>query len=243
MSELTEKTPSGAILYDPELIGQPTDQLFGAAGWDSATPVGGSLRSSGRGQTMYLQKDGREYVMRPYMRGGLIGHLIERAFVWRGAANTRSFVEWRLLAKMTAMQLPVPIPAAARYVKSGSFYRAELLTVCIPGIRSLTDRLLAAEGSAEFWNNIGTGIGNFHAAGVNHPDLNAYNLQVDNQDNLWLLDFDRGKFSSGGPWRQKNIARLHRSFLKVKGLDKNINFAKQNWEQFLDGYFSVSRSA
>lgn len=240
---MTEKTPGGAILYDPELFAQPTDLLFGAAGWDGATPVGGSLRSSGRGQTLYLQKDGREFVMRPYMRGGFIGHLIKRAFVWRGANKTRSFAEWRLLAKMIAMKLPVPVPAAARYVKSGPFYSAELLTVRIPGIRSLSDRLLAAEGSAEFWNGIGVGIGNFHAAGVNHPDLNAYNLQVDKQDNFWLLDFDRGKFSSSGPWRQQNIARLHRSFLKVKGLDKNINFEKQNWEQFLNGYFSVSRSA
>ena len=78
---------------------------------------------------------------------------------------------------------------------------------------------------------------------MNHADLNAYNLQVDGQDRLWLLDFDRGRLSSAGPWRQQNIARLHRSLLKVKSLDKRIHFSKSVWEQFLDGYFSVSRSA
>ena len=243
MIERVDKTPRGGILYDPEVIDPVSDRLFTPAGWDSASVVGGSLRSGGRGTTLYLSGPQGEFVLRQYLRGGMIGGFIRRVYLWTGEENTRAFREWRLLARMHALDLPVPRPAAARYQHSGPFYRAEIITVRIPGIRSLTDRLIDAPGNDDFWRSVGIGIGHFHAAGVDHPDLNAYNVQLDRNDRLWLLDFDRGRIATSGPWRQHNIARFHRSLLKIKGLDNNVNFTPQNWEQFLDGYFSVSRSA
>ena len=241
--ERVNKTPNGAILYDPEVVGEVSDHLFSPAAWRETSPVGGALRSGGRGTTWYLSGDRGQFVLRQYLRGGLIGGFVRRAFVWSGADNTRSFREWRLLAKMISLDLPVPRPAAARYVRSGPFYIAEIITVRIPNIRSLADRLLAAAGNAEFWRAIGVGIGHFHAAGVNHPDLNAYNVQLDPHDEFWLLDFDRGKFATSGPWRQHNVARFHRSLQKIKRLDPNVNFSSEDWAEFLEGYFSVSRSA
>ena len=101
----------------------------------------------------------------------------------------------------------------------------------IPGIRPIAERLLNEPGSVEFWNRAGEAIGQFHAAGVNHADLSAYNVQVDTDDKLWVLDFDRGRISSNGPWRQQNIARLHRSFMKVSSLDDRLNFSDEDWEQ------------
>lgn len=240
---MVEKTRSGAILYDPEILPTVSDKIFVAEGWAEVSPVGGALRSAGRGPTLYVSGDEGDFVLRQYLRGGRIGRVIKRAYAWTGADNTRSFLEWRLLAKMLTLDLPVPRPAAARYLRSGPFYSAELLTVCIPGIRSLADRLLAAPGSVEFWRSIGVGLGNFHAVGVDHPDLNAYNVQVDGQDRMWLLDFDRGRIASSGPWRQHNIARFHRSLVKIKGLDPKVSFSKNDWDQLLDGYFSVSRAA
>ena len=237
------KTPRGAILYDPEVIGEVSDHLFGPAAWRETSPVGGALRSGGRGAAWYLAGDGGQFVLRQYLRGGLISKVVRRAFVWSGADSTRSFREWRLLAKMVSLDLPVPRPAAARYVRSGPFYSAEIITVRIPAIRSLADRLLEAAGNAEFWRSIGVGIGHFHAAGVNHPDLNAYNVQLDQKDGFWLLDFDRGTFATSGPWRQHNIARFHRSLQKIKRLDAGVNFSDADWAEFLEGYFSVSRSA
>ncbi len=243
MSESLEKTRSGAILFDPEVLRSVSEQSFHADGWSSVTPVSGALRSAGRGTTLYVSNDENEFVLRQYRRGGLIGRLVDRAYVWTGSDNTRSFAEWRLLAKLVAMGLPVPRPAAARFARSGPFYSAELITLRIPGIRSLADRLLATPGNADFWGRIGAGIGQFHAAGVNHADLNAYNLQLDGRDEFWLLDFDRGQISSAGPWRQKNIARLHRSLKKIKKLEPKIHFHKADWERFLEGYFSESRLA
>jgi 3-deoxy-D-manno-octulosonic acid kinase len=83
----------------------------------------------------------------------------------------------------------------------------------------------------------------FHQAGVNHADLNAYNLQIGEDDRMFLLDFDRGKIMSAGQWKQKNIARLHRSLRKIKEADNSIHYTEADWNQLLEGYFSASRSA
>jgi len=48
---------------------------------------------------------------------------------------------------------------------------------------------------------------------------------------------------SHGQWKQKNIGRLHRSLRKIKQADNSIHYSEVNWNQFLDGYFSASRSA
>ena len=79
--------------------------------------------------------------------------------------------------------------------------------------------------------------------GVYHADLNAYNIQIDDSGKFFLLDFDRGEFREPGVWRQKNIARLHRSLQKIRRLDKRVNFGRVAWDELLEGYFSESRSA
>jgi 3-deoxy-D-manno-octulosonic acid kinase len=60
---------------------------------------------------------------------------------------------------------------------------------------------------------------------------------------MFLLDFDRGKIMSAGQWKQKNIARLHRSLRKIKEADNSIHYTEADWNQLLEGYFSASRSA
>ena len=78
---------------------------------------------------------------------------------------------------------------------------------------------------------------------MNHADLNAYNIQVDANDEITLLDFDRGSLLPPGAWQQKNLARLHRSLQKISRLDPRINYTQANWQQFLEGYFQASRSS
>ena len=133
-----------------------------------------------------------EFVLRHYIRGGLPGRLVRDSYFWLGERQTRSFAEWYLLSKMQSLGLPVPRPAAARYRRSGPFYTADLLTVRIPDIRSLAERLAREPGDEKFWQNLGIELHRFHAAGVNHADLNAYNLQIGDKDKVFLLDFDRG---------------------------------------------------
>ena len=243
MSDTVDKTGNGAIVYDTAIINQISDAAFHPGAWASATPVRGVLRSAGRGNTVIVSDGQHEFVLRHYVRGGLPGRILTDTYLWTGEGNTRSFAEWYLLAKLASRGLPVPRPAAARYCRSGLIYRADLLTVRVQGIRSLADRIAERPGDQDFWQGIGTGLHQFHEAGVYHADLNAYNIQVDQQDRLHLLDFDRGRILEPGVWRQKNIARLHRSLQKVKALDERLNFNRQNWNQLLEGYFSESRSA
>jgi 3-deoxy-D-manno-octulosonic acid kinase len=68
-------------------------------------------------------------------------------------------------------------------------------------------------------------------------------VQVDLGDHVHLLDFDKGRIRAPGVWRQKNMARLHRSLQKIKMLDERVYFSRQDWDLLLDGYFSASRSA
>ena len=243
MSDTVEKTRNGAIVYDTDIIDQISERAFSANGWPVVEPVKGVLRSAGRGNTVIVGDGEHEFVLRHYIRGGLPGRLIRDSYFWLGERRTRSFAEWHLLAKLTSMGLPVPRPAAARYCRSGPMYTADLLTLRLPGIRSLAERIVDRPGDEKFWQDLGAGLHRFHKAGVFHADLNAYNLQVGHDDKLILLDFDRGKIMPPGQWQQKNIGRLHRSLRKIKQVDQSIHYAAANWNQFLAGYFNASRSA
>jgi len=242
LSDTVKKTRNGAIVYDTEIINQISDAAFIPGSWSRASPVKGALRSAGRGNTMIVGQGEQEFVLRHYIRGGLPGRVVRDSYVWLGERQTRAFAEWYLLAKIVKLGLPVPRPAAARSSRAGLIYRADLLTVRIPGIQSLADRISAAPGGPPFWVGLGRGIRKFHDAGIFHADLNAYNVQVDQSDRLYLLDFDRGKILQAGVWQQKNLARLHRSLKKIKGLDKQLHFRPANWNELLEGYFSESRS-
>ena len=243
MTESRVKTRRGAILYDRSIMSEITPERFDPNGWLHAEPVQGALGSAGRGTTMFVGNVPRQFVLRHYVRGGLIGKLIRDIYLWTGENNTRPFAEWRMLAKMAESGLRVPRPAAARYRRVGPFYTADLITVRIPNVRSLSMCLGERGYDATFWQGLGAAIREFHAGGVYHADMNAHNLQIDDDGNVWMLDLDRGRLLAPGPWQQRTLARLHRSLQKIKTLEPNLHYAAENWEQFLEGYFDASRSA
>lgn len=243
MTESVEKTASGAILYDRSVISEVSEDQFAPSGWLHSEPVSGSLRSAGRGNTMYVGHVPRQFVLRHFVRGGLIGKLVRDSYVWTGEHNTRPFLEWRLLAKMADSGLRVPRPAAARYRRRGPLYTADIITVRIPGVQALSNFIALERRDSAFWFDLGRAIQEFHAAGVFHADMNAYNLQIDTEGRLWMLDFDRGRLLQPGLWQQKTLSRLHRSLQKVGTLDATVHFVRQDWEHLLEGYFDASRSA
>jgi 3-deoxy-D-manno-octulosonic acid kinase len=73
--------------------------------------------------------------------------------------------------------------------------------------------------------------------------MNAHNLQIDQDGDLWMLDFDRGELRKPGPWQQQTLRRLHRSLEKIRSRNPALYFSTADWEQFLEGYFSAARSA
>jgi 3-deoxy-D-manno-octulosonic acid kinase len=242
LTETVERTKNGAILYDKAIINQISDERFLAENWPHAEKLTGTLRSGGRGNTMFVGNVPRQFVLRHYVRGGLVGKLVRDTYVFSGEDLTRSFMEWRLLDKLAANNMNVPRPAAARFCRRGTFYTADLITVRIPDVVSLSQYIATAERDEGFWRGLGASIWKFHAAGVYHADLNAYNVQVDKDGDIWLLDFDKGSLRVAGAWQQETLSRLHRSLQKVLRLDPELHFSANNWEQFLAGYFEASKS-
>ncbi len=235
MDNTVEKTETGAILYDQAILNQISDAFFAPGTWLSATPVSGYLQSAGRGSTLILSDGQRHFVMRHYRRGGMAAHVSQDSYLWLGEDRTRSFREFRLLAALVRKSLPVPPPVAARYRRNGIFYSADIITALVPGIQPLAARILE-KADRDFWERIGAGIARFHREGVNHADLNAYNVQVDREDEILMLDFDRGRLMQEGSWQRGNLARLQRSLEKIKRLDPRSNFSADAWEALLAGY-------
>ena len=242
MTETVEKTATGAILYDKAIINQISEAHFQPRGWPHAEALTGPLRSAGRGNTMYVGNVPRQFVLRHYMRGGLLGKIVKDRFIFSGPDKTRSFLEWRMLDKLSSNNFNVPRPAAARYCQHGTFYTADIITVRIPEVVALSQYIAENNPGADFWQSVGAAIHEFHAAGAYHADMNAYNLQIDSTGTLWMLDFDKGSLRSRGTWQQETLGRLHRSLRKIVNLDPSLNFRAANWEQLLEGYFSASRS-
>jgi 3-deoxy-D-manno-octulosonic acid kinase len=243
LTETVENTATGAILYDKAIINQISQERFTPQGWLHAELLTGSLRSGGRGNTMFVGNVPRQFVLRHYMRGGLLGKIVRDTYVFSGADKTRSFMEWRLLDKLASNNMRVPRPAAARYIQRGTFYTADIITVRVPDIVPLSQYIADHDPDAAFWNSVGAAIYEFHKAGVYHADMNAYNLQIDVDGLLWMLDFDKGRLRAPGTWQQKTLSRLHRSLSKIVNLDPRLHFRAANWEQLLEGYFDASRSA
>ena len=243
MTETVEKTAHGAMLFDRQVIREMSEDRFTAAGWLHAEPVTAALRAAGRGNTLYVGNVPKQFVLRHYLRGGLAGRITRDRYLWAGEERTRPFLEWRLLAKMADRGLRVPRPAAARYVQKGPFYTADIITVRIPHVLPLSEHISKVALAADFWAGLGRSVQEFHAQGVFHADMNAYNLQVDKDGDLWMLDFDRGRLLPPGTWQQKTLSRLHRSLEKIVTLDPSLPFRQRNWDEFLEGYFDAARSA
>ena len=93
MTETVERTKNGAILYDKAIINQISDERFTPEGWLHAEVLTGSLRSGGRGNTMFVGNVPRQFVLRHYQRGGLLGKLVRDTYIFSGEDLTRSFME------------------------------------------------------------------------------------------------------------------------------------------------------
>lgn len=188
--------------------------LFEPGEWgDRARPVG----SGGRGGAWFVDAPFGACVLRHYLRGGLAASLSRDRYFWHGADRTRSFAEFRLMRALHARGLPVPVPLAACYLRQGLRYRAAILMERLQGVRSLADRAGVA-GAGAPWEEAGRLIARFHRAGLDHADLNAQNILFDDAGHGWLIDFDRGvlRIPATG-WRERNLARLQRSLLKLRG--------------------------
>ena len=202
----------GAIVFDPLQVEQASPHWFDPACWaDAARPVA----TGGRGGAWFIDAPFGACVLRHYLRGGAAARVSRASYLWLGEARCRSVAEWRLLRELRHRGVPVPVPIAAWYRRRGSSYRAALLMRRIPDARSLA--ALAADGRGP-WEHAGRVVARAHRAGLDHADLNAENLLFDARGEGWVIDLDRGRLRTlGDGWRERNLARLHRSLLKLRG--------------------------
>ncbi|WP_422821858.1 3-deoxy-D-manno-octulosonic acid kinase [Vreelandella lionensis] len=153
-------------------------------------------------------------MLRPYQRGGLIAKVSKQRYVWLGAERTRAFREVRLTAALYEQGLPVPRPVACCVTRFGLTYEAALLTVRISGSRALASLLTNGEADEALLKRVGAMIKRFHQEGLDHVDLNARNILVDEAGKPWLIDLDRCRLRPQGKWQASNLQRLERSVVK-----------------------------
>ena len=222
------------ILYDAALIEHPDDALF-----SPETSVS-SKTAEGRGEALFFEHAELDLVLKHYHRGGLAERWLGDRYLGFNAENTRSFREWRLLKHLQGFELPAPAPVAASIIKSGLFYRADLITREIKDVSTLADLLLEGELESETWRAVGYCIRTFHNKDVYHADLNARNILVDKSGAIHLVDFDKGyiRYMSSA-WKASNLARLNRSLMKFKSKNRNFYFDSENWKALLSGYGTI----
>ncbi|MEM7378160.1 MAG: 3-deoxy-D-manno-octulosonic acid kinase [Pseudomonadota bacterium] len=169
------------------------------------TPVSG-----GRGAAWFVDIDGVPAVVRHYRRGGFPARLSDRHYVYTGLTRSRPWCEWQLTQALFDRGLPVPCPLFAGLRRTGVFYEAALVTRRLPDAISLADALAVGSEPVD-WGGLGTTLARFHAAGVDHVDLNAFNLLL-SAGGWHLIDFDRCRLRpAGGAWARSNRRRLQRS--------------------------------
>ncbi|MET0984315.1 MAG: 3-deoxy-D-manno-octulosonic acid kinase [Steroidobacteraceae bacterium] len=231
MQEQELRNRRGGILYDADLLRksalEPHAALFDVEHWRAAGAL--EMVPGGRASVAYIRRPEGDWVLRHYRRGGLIARVVHDRYVWTGAARTRCFREWRLLAQLREWDLPVPTPIAARYQRAGLSYRADLLTVAIPHEATLARLVIEGRANDAYWSHVGGTLARFHARGVHHADLNAHNVLVDRSGAVFVLDFDRGRVSARGAWEEQVLARLKRSLQKIKAQHTSAQFTAADW--------------
>jgi 3-deoxy-D-manno-octulosonic acid kinase len=240
-SSKVKKMGCSYVLYDDRLISEMNLQLFDAdylANNGSHTDsIGSSDAGIGRARVVYFIHNNITMVLKHYYRGGIVSALIKDRYFGFNIEKTRSFREWYLLKKMRSLDLPVPNAVAARVKKGLFFYQADLITQKIENTKTLSDVLSEEDLNSEQWGRIGACIKLFHQKNIYHADLNARNILLDQEGEVYLIDFDNSSIrKDGASWKMSNLTRLKRSLNKFKKNERNFYFDEQSWSDLVRGY-------
>ena len=202
--------------------------------------------NNGRG-TVYFrslptQAGNCNVVVKQYRRGGMVRHFNKNLY-WHGHhSQSRAWLEFKLLIKMTAMGLPVPTPVAARAKRTFlHLYESTIITQEIEQSKTLADCLkLHSDQPVDhtLWQNTGETIKRFHTANIYHADLNASNILIGGNDQVYLIDFDKGQLlpDNRTNWKRDNLHRLQRSLLKYQRNNDQFQYSTEHWNSLLAGY-------
>jgi 3-deoxy-D-manno-octulosonic-acid transferase len=185
---------------------------------------------------------GLDVVLRHYRRGGLMARLSPDRY-WRSRPqDSRALAEYALLRHMQAWALPVPVPVAARQLRHGWWYTADIVVAMIPGTQNVAQRLSQAPLSGDEWQALGRAIRQMHDRQVFHSDLNCHNLLLDEKGQAWIVDFDKCGIRGEHHWKQQNLDRLLRSLRKEKRKRASFFWEEASWELLISGYGETSNN-
>lgn len=225
------------IVYDRDQIAVPSLDLFDPQWWEREGLRLGVFR--GRGQVHVVRHDDRRWVLRRYRRGGVVGRMVDRSYVWAGLESTRPWREWHLLAELRRQRLPVPRPIAAHVARDGWRYSGHILSELIEDARPLAE-VLNKEGMTSFdWRRLGETLQRFHRAGVHHPDLNVQNILLHRDGRFFFIDFDKGSLQARRLQLDLDLQRFRRSVDKTREKAPQIRFQEPDWDVFMEGYRSA----
>lgn len=237
----TENTVKGRnphntrIFVNKDVIEQVPDYLF-----DSQISCGNcETNQAGRGTVLMFHYEGHELVLKHYYRGGLPGRFLKESYLYTGIENTRMWKEFHLLQRLHAMGLPVPKPVAARCEILTPFsYRGDLIMERVNNSRTLAEIISESQLSMATWTLVGEVISNFHLNDVFHADLNANNILLTKDRQVFLIDFDKCRFRKRTPPHilSGNLDRLRRSLCKLSSRKPRFNFDSAQWEALEKGY-------
>lgn len=214
MPETQLQAGSLRILYDPSELDVVSPEWLDPGFWRIRNAV--LAEFGGRGQALAVDTEAGPAVLRRYLRGGLIARVSRDRYLFTGYQRSRSFREFRILARLYEMGLPVPQPLLAGCQRRGPTCRAAILTRLLANTISLPQ---AADILEPFhWRRLGKTLDRFFRAGVVHPDLNAHNLLIDGEGHWYVIDFDRARIEDGPVDPEPMLKRLERSLDKL-GID------------------------
>lgn len=238
MQTVVDKRKSYTIAYDASCVEHPGVEIFSPEFWDGRRALAGE--AMGRGSAWFINAPFGPVVLRQYLRGGWMAKLSRQHYFFTTVTRSRPIKEFDILTRLYEQELPVPRPVAALVEHHGLLSTGSIITARIPGARTLADffpgNQAGAAPGADFWKSVGKCIRRFHNAGVWHADLNARNILLDDEMYVFLIDFDRARFTPGKAVNGKrNLERLERSLNKLWPVE-NMSEMKAAWLQLRAGY-------
>ncbi len=231
MSNLLIQDNENIIIYADDLIKDINEDFFETNKWLQSKSY--DLTDTGRGETIFFEYQNLKCVLKHYLRGGILGGYIKDRYLWTGIDGSRSIREFRRLEELSAMGLPVPKPIGARVKKSGATYTADLITIEIENSKTLSELIIDDDADNNVWKSIGKCLHLFNSKEIYHPDLNTNNILIDDELNVYLIDFDTSsrlhqKISS----KRSTLDRFHRSLEKTFK-NSNKKFLESDWNIIL----------
>lgn len=215
-----------SICYNLALVDHTIDVSY----FDPSNPVllAHPVTEGGRNAAWFVCCQSVPAVLRHYKRGGFISKFVKSRYVWCGAKQTRAWQEYQVLLYLHSKLVPVPRPIAAYYKRYLFTYSAAILIERISDALPIAQQLENCPPTA-----VALAVKQMHDAGVWHADLNVFNILMDTNKSIYLIDFDRAKRMNvvHSKHRQNNLLRLRRSLIKVRG-----EIGQQWFKQFQRAY-------